>query len=116
MSEIALGTKVEFSKSLSKQNGYFVDYERLTEGQEKELEENCYIKLLRWSERLHDNKQGFICGKRTIATETMLEQIEDEYSGWQLASTESKYEMVYLVACDMRGLSRVREQDLEVIS
>lgn len=110
-----LGTKVKFNKSLSKQSGYGVDYSNMDEEQKKSLEDNCYIKLERYKLRQHNDKQGFICGKRDIVTTALLEEIEDPYKGWYLAQTDETRETVYVVACDMKGLYRVREEDVEVI-
>ncbi len=110
-----LGQKVKFSRSLSRQSGYGVNYELMTDEQKKELEEHDYINLIRFKLREHNEKQGFICGRRNITTAALLEEFEDQYSGWHLAQTHAKYETVYVVACDMRGLYRVRAEDLELV-
>ena len=109
-----LGDKVTFTKSLSKQSGYGVDMSNYTDDQKKQLEDNGHINLVRYKYREHIQKQGFICGKRNIVTAALLEEVEDPYTGWHLAQTHEKYETVYVVACDMRGLYRVRPEDLEV--
>lgn len=111
-----LGQKVKFIKSLSKQSGYGVDYGNMTELQKQEMEDNGFIELKRFKERVHNEKLGFVCGKRFITSKAVLEEIEDPYRGWHLAQTDATYEEVYVVACDMRGLYRVREENLEVIS
>ncbi|SET95299.1 hypothetical protein SAMN05421676_11240 [Salinibacillus kushneri] len=110
-----LGQKVKFSKSLSKNQGYGVNYQYMTEEQKRELEEYGYIKLERFLEREHKEKEGFVCGKRNIVTTAWLEEIENPYSEWDLVQTDDVFETVYVIACDMRGLYRVREDDLEVI-
>ena len=110
-----LGTKVKFSKSFSKNNGYFVDYEAMTEEQEKSLEENGFINLIRYKYREHNEKRGFICGRRNIVTAALLEEVEDPYRGWHLMQTHENEQTVYVVACDMRGLYRVHPDDLEVV-
>lgn len=109
-----LGQQVKFTKSLSRQSGYGVDYANLTESQKQEMEDKGFIELQRFKERVHKEKIGFICGKRFITTIGMLEEVEDPYRGWFLAQTDATYEEVYVVACDMRGLYRVRKEDLEV--
>lgn len=111
-----LGTKVKFKQSLSKQRGYFVDYEHLTKEEERQLKEDEYINLIRYKLREHKEKQGFICGRRDITSSAILEEVYDDYAGWKLVQTHGKFETVYVVACDMRGLYRVREEDLEVIA
>ena len=111
-----LGTKVKFNRSLSKQSGYGVHYEFMTEEQKKALEDDGHINLIRYKLREHNEKEGFICGRRNIVTAALLEEVEDPYRGWHLMQTHKKEEMVYVVACDMRGLYRVREEDLEVIT
>lgn len=110
-----LGTKVKFTHSLSKQSGYGISYEHMTEEQEKQLEEEAHFNLIRYKYREHNEKQGFICGKRNIVTAAILEEVEDPYRGWHLMQTNEKLKTVYVVACDMRGLYRVRKEDLEVI-
>lgn len=110
-----LGQKVSFSKSLSKQSGYSVNYDEMTTEEKEELENNGYIRLTRFIEREHNEKQGFICGRRNITTTAFLEEVENPYRGWHLAQTECTHETVYVVACDMRGLYRVRQGDLEVV-
>ncbi len=110
-----LGDKVTFTESLLKQSGYGVDYENLTDKQRKALENDGCIKLMRYKSREHKQKQGFICGKRNIVSVAFLEEVEDPYRGWELVQTHEKEETVYLVACDMRGLYRVRAEDLELV-
>lgn len=112
-----LGTKVKFNQSLSKQTGYYVNYERMTEEEEKQLNENGCINVIRYKPRKHKEKQGFICGRRNITTAALLElELDDPYRDAHLVQTQVKFETVYVVACDMRGLYRVREEDLEVIA
>ena|SRR5690606_2614723 len=110
-----LGDKVAFTRSLSKQSGYGVDMSNYTEDQKKQLEEHGHIRLNRYKERQHKQKQGIVCGKRNIVTIAILEEIEDPYRGWHIAQTDQDCEMVYVVACDMRGLYRVRAEDLELV-
>ncbi len=110
-----LGDKVTFTKSLSRQHGYGVDYENLTDKQGKALEDDGYINLIRYKYREHNEKQGFVCGKRNIVTAALLEEFEEPDGRRHLAQTHGKYETVYLVACDMRGLYRVRAEDLEMV-
>lgn len=110
-----LGQRVKFSCSLSKQSGYGVDMDNYTVEQKRQMEENGYINLIRYKPRKHNVKQGFVCGRRNIVTAAILEEIEDPYRGWYLAQTHEKSETVYVVACDMRGLYRVREEDLELL-
>ncbi|WP_121615236.1 DUF6011 domain-containing protein [Virgibacillus halodenitrificans] len=109
-----LGQQVKFSKSLSRQRGYGVNYEFMTDEQRRSLEDNDYINLVRYKLRQHNEKQGFICGKRDIVTAALLQEVEDPYRGLHLMQTHEKWETVYVVACDMRGLYRVRKEDLEV--
>jgi len=116
MRPFTLGTKVLFSKSLSRQTDYGVEMDNYTPEQQRQLEEHDRIHLIRFKEQKHKEKQGFVCGKRTIVTEAFLEEIEYEFSGWQLQQTDRIVETVYVVACDMRGLYRVRQKDLEVIA
>ncbi len=110
-----LGDKVTFIKSLSRQHGYGVDYENLTDEQVQALENDGYINLIRFKYREHNPKKGFICGKRNIVSVAYLEEVEDPYRGLELVQTYEKEETVYLVACDMRGLYRVRAEDLELV-
>lgn len=110
-----LGQKVSFSKSLSKQSGYYVDYANLSKEQSQQLENDGFITLKRYKEREHNEKEGFVCGKRFITSVGLLEEVEDPYRGWHLVQTDGTHEEVYVVACDMRGLYRVRAEDLEVV-
>ena len=111
---LELGMKVKFHKSLSKQSGYGVNMEHYTKDQNRQMEENSFINLERYNSIDHKEKRGFVCGKRNIVTSALLEEVED-YRGWHLSQIEEIYETVYVVACDMRGLRRVRLEDLEVI-
>lgn len=108
-----LGDKVTFTESLLKQSGYGVDYENLTDKQRKALENDGCINLIRYKYREHNEKQGFVCGKRNIVTAVLLEEFKEPDGKWHLAQTHEKQETIYLVACDMRGLYRVRAEDLE---
>lgn len=109
-----LGQKVKFSKSLSKQSGYGVNYQMMTEKQKQELASCDGIVLVRYKVREHNIKQGFICGRRNIVTTAELTPCEPEYGDERLQQTKTVWETVYVVACDMRGLYRVREEDLEL--
>ena len=111
---LELGMKVKFHKSLSKQSGYGVSMEHYTKDQNRQMDENSFINLERYKSREHKEKRGFVCGKRNIVTSALLEEVED-YIVWRLSQTNEIYETVYVVACDMRGLRRVRLEDLEVI-
>lgn len=56
-------------------------------------------------------KVGFIVGKRTIPTKR--KHYRDEGFGWnQVVTKPIKWENVYLVACDMRGLMYVPESEI----
>ena len=114
-----LGDVVYFSRSLSRQRGNGVDPKAYTDEQSKQLEGSGFIELVRYKERNHNEKKGFICGKRNIVTSSYLSEVYDnefgEVSYGGLAQSDEVYEAVYVVACDMRGLYRVRKEDLEVI-
>ncbi|TDQ35250.1 hypothetical protein [Aureibacillus halotolerans] len=106
MSDFCLGQKVSFARSLVKQKDYAVEYDNLTD------EEREGITLERYKAKAHGDKQGFVSGKRTMVTAFDLTEVNDEFDGWRLTQTHQQWETVYLVACDMRRLYRVREEDL----
>ena len=113
---LELGMKVKFHKSLSKQSGYGVNMEHYTKDQNRQMDENSFINLERYKVRTHNEKSGFVCGKRDIVTSaSLLEEQDDPYRDSFLYQTDEVWEDIYVVACDMRGLRRVRLEDLEVI-
>lgn len=66
----------------------------------------------------NEYKNGIVVGKRKIGIETILEEALDidgdpvDRFCWR----ETIYDTVFLVACDLKGLYRVREIDLEEIT
>ena len=110
-----LGDRVKFRKSLVK-TGDSVIFGYMTEDQEKELEDKGYIELVRWQVKDPQKElEGILCGKRRITISNTLEYDDNPYRTEEgLVSVDSVEETVYLVACDLRGFYRVKEEDLEV--
>lgn len=111
-----LGQKVSFTKSLSQQRGISVNYNLLTDEQVEKLEGGGTIKDARFKERNHNRKIGFIAGKRSITTSLNLISVDTPIGRSELVPTDQKTEDVFVVACDMQRLFRVRLEDLEVIT
>ncbi|MGG0718712.1 hypothetical protein ABE096_14110 [Robertmurraya massiliosenegalensis] len=112
-----LGQQVRFKKCLVKgHDGASFHY--LTPEQEKELEETCQLKIKKLVEKdLVNHKTGILVGKRRVGIECVLEEaqnIEGDPQEYFFVS-DLTYETVYLVACDLRGIHKVRDCDLEVI-
>jgi hypothetical protein len=112
-----LGDQVKFKKCLVK-SGESASFGYLKKEQEKQLEDECFIKIKKVTEKeLKECKTGILVGKRRIGIECFLEEAQN-YNGDFLDRFncfETIFTYVYLVACDLKGFYRVKEEDLEVI-
>lgn len=74
------------------------------------------VTLIKLKPREHKNiKEGYICGKRQYAVSTDLyfdNEYYNEYTKMKFYSVGSEYETFYLVACNMNGFYKVKEEDL----
>ncbi len=97
-----LGQKVKFNKYLNKRNCVNTKYD--------DWDKRRNYK--KWdTESLDEEKEGIICGKRTINYRGYTEIGHYECPS-EFKPLETK--QVYLVACDMRRLYRVPKEWLEV--
>lgn len=111
MNDIKLGQLVRFKTDYVKTNEY-VDANEITE----ELVD-IELSLDRLKPRKHNGfKEGYICGKRHLVVKSYLQyDVEryNEYSENRYYFTGQDYETFYLVACDFKGLAKVKAEDLE---
>ena len=112
------GQQVKFKRCLVKAKEC-APYGYLSKEQEKQLEDECLIKIRKVIEKELDSwKTGIVVGKRRVGIETTLEEAQswdgdllDRFSWY-----DTTYDTIFLVACDLKGFYRVRESDLEAIS
>ncbi|MCU9614114.1 hypothetical protein OEV98_11135 [Caldibacillus lycopersici] len=112
-----LGQLVRFRKCLVKgHEGASFNY--LTPEQEKELEDTCQLRIKKLVEQeFEEYKSGIVVGKRRVGIDRVLEESHD-MEGNSLEYffvSDMNFETVFLVACDLRGLYKVKDSDLEVI-
>jgi hypothetical protein len=105
-----LGEIVRFKVDYIK-TGEHIDPDNATEEQTENM-----VTLTKLKPREHKTfKEGYICGKRQYAIKTDLyfdEQYYNEYMKNRFYSVGSEYETFYLVACNMNGFYKVKEEDL----
>lgn len=105
-----LGDKVAFSKHLVKNEGLNL---------EKLLEENDDIydyQHEKYKTVEHNEKTGIVVGKRLIGKTSYLSYEENRYNDdFKWVCTDTDYQTVYLVATNMAGLNRVREEDIKIV-
>ncbi|MEC1373382.1 hypothetical protein P9D39_03530 [Heyndrickxia oleronia] len=113
-----LGQQVRFKKCLIKgHDGASFNY--LTPKQEKELENTCQLKIRKLVEKeFGQHKTGIVVGKRRVGIETTLEEAQNHEGDFldRFSWYDTTYDTVFLVACNLKGFYKVREEDLEVIS
>lgn len=106
-----LGDKVTFAKHLVKNEGPNLD---------KLVEDNDDIydyQYEKYKTIEHNEKTGMIVGKRLIGKTSHLSYEENTYTGeFRWLCTDTVYQTVYLVATNMAGLNRVREEDIRIVS
>ncbi|TYS14292.1 hypothetical protein FZC78_19250 [Rossellomorea vietnamensis] len=104
-----LGDKVKFSKHLIKNEG--PNLEKLLEDDEIVDYQHHKYKAIE-----HNEMTGMIVGKRLIGKTSYLSYEENTYtSEFNWVCTDTIYQTVYLVATNMAGLNRVREEDIKFI-
>ena len=110
-----LGDKVTFSKSVQK-TGDSASMGYLTEQQEKELEDNGYIKLKRFALKEHKPMHGIVVGVRSIVFEVNLHESDNPYREKDYLVSESLGNTkVFLVACNLSGFKKVLPEDIELV-
>lgn len=104
-----LGDRVSFSKHLVKNEA--PNLEKLLE--EDEVYEYDFQKY-KYVE--HNEMSGIIVGKRNIGKTSHLSYEENSYNNeFNWVCTDTDYQTVYLVATNMSGFNRVKEEDMSIV-
>lgn len=110
-----LGTKVSFKQIAKKSTGY-IDYNRLTDEQAKQLDDHAFIELQRME--IVDLKYpltGLLMGKRKMGKVTRLEYFDSDYGASDgLRPFERETIDVYIVATSMNKTYKVPVDLVEV--
>ncbi|MCK6203943.1 hypothetical protein KZX50_00580 [Bacillus infantis] len=103
-----LGDKVSFSKHLVKNEG--PNLERMQEEEEIDYYEYEKYKMIE-----HNEETGIIVGKRLIGKTSHLSYEENQFdSDFRWVCVDTVYQPVYLIATNMAGFKRVREEDVKI--
>jgi hypothetical protein len=108
---LRLGDKVTFDKHLVKGSSG-VDWHNMTKEQEKELYDNDFIVIKKLVEKEHEPRRGIVVGKRRVGIESHLQYYDNPNGSEGLSCDHTVYETVYLIACNLNGFYKVRDEDI----
>lgn len=105
-----LGDKVSFAKHLVKNEG--TDLDKLVEDNDDVYEYH----FEKYKTIEHNEMIGIIVGKRLIGKTSYLSYEANNYTDeFKWVCTDTDYQTVYLVATNMAGFNRVREEDIRIV-